>query len=799
MTIQEERSALLRSGMLPVEKDIEQLLWGVISGEKLQNRPGILFIVDEYWGFYGRDFEFLTSYAGFYGKISMLEAIEGPFERGPVEMPFYQLSGFIEEEGLQRYVFVPDEMVYRQKMEVVERFFSTLHERVNQLVHPEAQASFTKGKAALERGDLEEAESFFWQAYRIDTRSSLPPYYLALTIMQRDPDEAIELFKEAQRRQFDDDEQLRLSLARAFIEAEKYDEIESTLKPLIRKGHHSEAYLLLAEAEAQRGEKINALRYLRQAVASAPSDRDLHALLAYRAADFGERHLAEQSLKRAEGSEHPAYTFAAALLAYDDGDTDLAIHFLNETLRRDPSLTKAAALLDELDPQRQKSAQSTNVRQPIPAPLTEEELQQRSSEFLEKDLLIALHQLESLKEAFLNSWLEKLTQIPTDPHALLSFTEELHMDFITTLRRQTEQLKPTLISCIRNDKEDFALSLPHEERPFFNVKMLALYREIDPLLEQAVVYAQGVIDGRLFENLIQNLQKFESFPLDEVTNTLERPIERALQLLQGQLERWGKSYYEKLASWILPFSPEAQAAAKEITRPPQQDVPAGTSLRNFAQLEENEEKRELSPLLLKAPDEEFLDEDTPPTGTDIHQFDALTSSDPFASEQPNDPFAFQPSSDPFASEQPNDPFAFQPSSDPFASEQPNDPFAFQPSSDPFKEEKDSQPPSFEEETRLSNSSLILASRSKPTSKRSRRPPQKGRRRRAQQENPYGELYQQYLAAFHFIGIQPTEEDQRNFIRQIEENIRKWVAKTGEEPELYIRIEGGKPQVKVRER
>ena len=65
MSMQEEEQALLRSGLLPPRSSLEQTLWGEISGGRFDVREGILYLADDWWGFYGRDFEFLTPYAGF--------------------------------------------------------------------------------------------------------------------------------------------------------------------------------------------------------------------------------------------------------------------------------------------------------------------------------------------------------------------------------------------------------------------------------------------------------------------------------------------------------------------------------------------------------------------------------------------------------------------------------------------------------------------------------------------------------------------------------------------------------------
>jgi hypothetical protein len=67
-----------------------------------------------------------------------------------------------------------------------------------------------------------------------------------------------------------------------------------------------------------------------------------------------------------------------------------------------------------------------------------------------------------------------------------------------------------------------------------------------------------------------------------------------------------------------------------------------------------------------------------------------------------------------------------------------------------------------------------------------------------QEDPYQQIYQEYLAAFEFIGAEPVKIEKAHFTKQLEKKVKEWILRTGKQPDLYVRIEHGKPQIKIRE-
>lgn len=67
----------------------------------------------------------------------------------------------------------------------------------------------------------------------------------------------------------------------------------------------------------------------------------------------------------------------------------------------------------------------------------------------------------------------------------------------------------------------------------------------------------------------------------------------------------------------------------------------------------------------------------------------------------------------------------------------------------------------------------------------------------QDENQIEKLYKEYMAACHMVGSEDAPPKER-FLLFMQKRIRQFEAKTGKKANFYVRIEDGKPQIKIHE-
>ncbi|HAA56172.1 MAG TPA: hypothetical protein DCE42_15515 [Myxococcales bacterium] len=759
MSMQEEEQALLRSGLLPPRSSLEQTLWGEISGGRFDVREGILYLADDWWGFYGRDFEFLTPYAGFVAHIPSIIELRGPFSLGTT-VGGYKLEGEIEGEGQQLYTFLPNEEMYVRNQEVVTHFFDTLRDRVNQLLHPDAQAPYDKGHSAWSNGDLQAAEEFFWQAYRLDPRSPEPAFALGQLFLDHDPKEALKLLIEAEKRGYADERALAFAQTRAYIGLGQFQEAERKVNALVRRQEDAEGYFLRAQIEAAQERKLDAIMSLKRACGLDNRNVEYQAALAYRAANFGELEVASQAIQRLEHmhASHPGLSMAQALIAHAHEDEERAIQCLKEALQQAPQWEEARQMLHDLGGDEPAHAEADER---VAAPLTEDEVERRLDLFIESDLEASCHNLREMISHFALCWGPQIPTQHENAEEKGALIRAMHDAIRIALRSEIDAMKPSLRGGVTRDFEEFALSLPHEASEEFLEHSDRILRDLDASLEQVAQYGFGLLDGGIFMRIFDRVEQFPLDPHDDLAEELEEKLSLLEHKLRNVLQMWGELFFDQLFEWIEPFTegfvPEEEEdddiielTEDALEEDDEYEIPP-TSLLNFVDDDEDEEEDDLfnppTTIMTRPP---MLDVTPHAPRTQAVRTPAPMTTHP---SQMRKIAAMTPTS-------------IQHNTQPREAQSPRPRMPIAPS---------------------------VAMRLQNTVRHSDR-----LKRKEETTTSYEKIFQEYIAAHEFIGVQPQYGNLAQFTRYVEKEVQHWTSQTGKPADLYIRIEQGRPQVKIRE-
>lgn len=713
MGVEVERKALLASGLLPPGVDIDVFLWGEGNSERLEMRQGLLFLAGEYWGFYGRDYDFYTPYAGFAGQVSMISQLTGP-QAHHGGMTSYTLEGLSDNDGEQTLTFFPDPPTYRQAKHEVEAFFDEVRRRVHNQLHPDAQNSFQQGLKAWNEGRTDEARSHLEQAYRQDPRSAMPPFYLGQLHLLDDPRTALKYLNESRQRGSTAKQELDLLLGQAYAALEDYRMAEKHLREALSGQETAIGHSLLAEVMAEQGRMREALRSAQRAAALEPNNLEMQALLAFCASQNGDSMTLERSLRRLGDrfQEHPFVLVALGTQAREQGDVEQARLLLEQALEISPDFRTAAQLLERL-PVPEPTQIHTELQPPEAAHrpertrLTSEptritSLQGRdestridigsqehpkshgsAAQFpfqlkMSTYLLLRTRQLqEELVQhvaTFALQWAHQSLPLPDSIEACNLLLHSLQETFVLWLEPKVRDIGHSMESEFRDQWVPDQPELKTLSEAMLSVTWRQMFAELDASLEQVFQYSLGLMDGGLFLMFFQELME-EAMSPEITAQQLTEQLTLIPSKLYQRLKHWSQKQAEEVARELGPLSPPESTPTTERSEPP------------------------------------------PPATPALPQRNVLERTKP---DLPR--IAVEP----------------------------------QYSSVPRPE----------------------------------RPPRPG-------FNPIDKLIQEYVAAHHLLGLDVSGLKTEQMRGQLQEKLRMWEQRTGKEPDLYVRIEGGKPQIKIR--
>lgn len=619
MTIEEEHRALLRAGLLPEGVEIESILWGVISGGRLEGREGILFLAGVWWGFYGRDFVYLTMYAGFVGALSGLSRCEGPLVTGDT-MESYLLEGIVEGEGRseQRYFFTPNAETYRRRPEEIAAFFAALRQRVNNQIHPDALGLFRQGMAHWDAGHLRDAEELLAAAGRIDPRSAIPAFVLGQLLLEQGgrSREALQQLQIAQQRLFEDPPALFLALAQAHQQAGDLRSAEREARASLQYQESAEAHFLLAEIASQQSRLRERAQHLKQAVALDPNG-PYAPWLAYDATQEKDWGHARQHLSRLskEQQSHPAALLSQAYLAHHEGHIGEAIALARKAAAQDPGLAAASLAIERWDissettpertaPQesREQATETTHLAAEMLMWLHEQE-QRLSREEIPRMLQELSAQIEIFSEqwgAYLVMCLLRGESLDQAMEALQSrlregMTEQargflqrargwLHDQWAAFLSREQELPLRTVVDLPFSTEDPIAMTGTFTQQQL----LLRLFEHaeirLEALFSQLLQYTLGLLEGGLVTLFLLELQRFEEQPdAGRLASLLRDRLRPIAQRLAIYLKAWMHQHIDLLETAIgrlleLPIPPhEPSPHLSEPLRPLDAPILAETS------------------------------------------------------------------------------------------------------------------------------------------------------------------------------------------------------------------------------
>ena len=845
MTIQEERNALLRSGLLREGLEPDALLWGVISGGRLEGREGILFLAGAWWGFYGRDFVYLTPYAGFVGQLARFQRLEGPIPTHDW-MDAYQLTGEIEGEGELGFVFVPNANLYSRRLQEVEEFFAQLRQRVTNQIHPDISGILRQGLAHAEAGHLKEAEQLLRQAARLDERSALPPFHLGILLLsQKDRiREARQHLLTARERGYEDTAALHLMLGQAAFQEGDLRSAEREAQSLLGEGEDAQAHLLLASINQRRGQHREQFRHLKQAASLDPRGEGI-AWLAYHAAAFGDWTLAQNTLTKMarEVSRHPVSLLARALHTAHQGDQKEARRLAQEALREAPHLQEALDLLarwEEKAPLSEPTKAPPSSPTPPPhasnpnastprAPLSSEQLNPEALLWLQQQE-DTLHQeaLPTLTTRF-HAFLQKIAREDAAliAPALLSstLTNELEESQDRLRKKLTQEMLELLAEGRRIllqqwlslqqaawswDLFQQTLYLPKRpDTPHLLTGDIHALRylqhlftqteiRLEALFSQLLHYALGILESGFATLLLLDLQSFEDTPdAEQIGSLLLQRLQPLAQRLRLFLKAWAQqhlalkeSFFALALGWPLPQEETPLNAPNEHSFAPTES-PQERHFSDTTQSPETTEPSESPESFLNAPSEidlpdPFDSSDLLDASTSIQAFSnsASFANSSFSSSKATEDQNASPLSLLSESEEPS---MMTPSHDPFASTGAS---AFFSQGDPAKAEAMPEQEGLDKE----GWGLQIGAEETPPSSFPAAPSEPPLPNKA--EDPTAWAYAVYERALREHGHPPPPSKER-FMRILDTKIKAWRQRTGYDPEMDIEIEHGRPQIKLR--
>ena len=760
MGLEEEKTALLRSELLPEHSEIDQVLWGVINGGRLDMREGILFISGEWWGFYGRDFEFLTHYAGFAGYIPLIEHFRGPISSSH-GMPIFRIEGEIEDEGLLSFQFVPDAMSYRKKMQIVEDFFEFLRLRLANLLRPEALSSFRQGIAHWEAGKQREAEELLWQAHRLDDRSAVPPYYLGELLLERDASAALPLFEEARQKGYEDQTTLSLMLAKTHLEMEQFYSAEREAQQVLSQSEHAEAYMILSELESARGHQHKALKHLQQAVLRAPDIGHYQAMLAYRSAEVGDFALTHRTLLQLnhEYEAHPATLMARALVAIHEENELEAVEILERVLELEPDFEPAQTLLSECTPEEE-------IQDPGSSDLPNETINneveisdqilhliEEHSEQLAPTLLQSTTKLQNQIEAFAQRFsVDVLSVLNLGSEEQKDFQDRMQTELLSQIGTFFSNIHEPLESTVRQTLQEIGGQIPKESNQLFAAYGQGIVSSLSGVLRAANHYALGLLEGGLLRSFIQEtVGRLLGSDAMQMNAQLQKHLRPITQKLSELLENWRKEYGAELGqAYFLALGVQSSTTEDSVERRPEStrlDVRAPSDI-----LQEIQEKTEEAPIEAEPPPPPI-----PPTPKMMQRAAALRR--PLGGVRPVKRERRIQKEKKRAI--PKNPWDRGPDA-------------------PRPVTKKDMPASVHANAHPIQHSLRAATEKRTTGKTKE------------------QVYEEYIAACNLIGKDTNTLHKGRFLLFIEEKMKTWEQRTGRKAECFIRIEDGKPKIKIRE-
>ncbi len=602
MTIEEEHRALLRAGLLPEGVEMEAMLWGVISGGRLEGREGILFLAGSWWGFYGRDFVYLTKYAGFVGALSRLSRCDGPLATGDT-MESYLLEGSIEGEGSSehRYFFTPSAETYRRRPEEIAAFFGALRQRVNNQIHPDALGLFRQGMAHWDAGHLLDAEELLAAAGRIDPRSATPAFVLGQLLLEQGgrSREALQQLQIAQQRLFEDPPALFLALAQAHQQAGDLRAAEREARASLQYQESAEAHFLLAEIAAEQSRARERAQHLKQAVALDPNG-PYAPWLAYDATQEKNWGHARQHLSRLskEQQSHPAALLSQAYLAHHEGRIEDAIALARKAAAQDPKLAAASLALERWDipieimPERamapsdprEHATETTHLAAEMLMWLHEQE-QRLSREEIPQMLQELSAQIEIFSEqwgAYLVMCLLRGESLDQAMEALQSrlregMTEQargflqrtrgwLYEQWAAFVSREQELPLRSVVDIPPSTDDPIAMTGTFTQQQL----LLRLFEHaeirLEALFSQLLQYTLGLLDGGLVTLFLLDLQHFEEQPdAGRLASLLRERLRPIAQRLAIYLKAWMHQHIDLLET--------AMGRLLEIPIPPHEQTP----------------------------------------------------------------------------------------------------------------------------------------------------------------------------------------------------------------------------------
>ncbi|MCB9640716.1 MAG: hypothetical protein H6727_17610 [Myxococcales bacterium] len=584
MTIQEEHKALLRAGLLPEGAEPELMLWGVISGGRLEGREGILFLAGGLWGFYGRDFVYLTSYAGFVGDLARLSGCEGPMVSGD-SMESYALEGLVEGEGPteQRYFFTPDAMTYRRRLEEIPHFFMTLRQRVNNQLLPEASGLFRQGLAHWEAGHLSDAEDLLRAAGRIDPRSALPPFFVGQLILEQGERgrEALQQLQVAQQRLYEDNQALYLALGRAHLQEGDLRSAERAFLESLQYHEDAQAHFFLAEVYGEQKRLRDRAHHLKQAVVLEPEGPYLAwlALDAARERDWGHTRLHLAKLHK-EHKDNPIALAAQAYLSEQEGRQHEAIQLVKQALAVEPDLEVLQDAKQHFGLEHEPSSEGDEIFEPPPHSPTRQQhnaaeafmwLHEQEEQLSRQQIPLMIEEFSSQIATFSDQWGAYLMTCMLRGDSLDQAMEALQ---VRLREGMTEQARGFLLRARGWLHEQwYAL---HEEvlrdLPFQSVVVLEEDAEdpiamtgrvthqqlflrllehteirLEALFSQLLQYALGLVDGGLVTLFLLDLQGLSEHPdPNALSGLLQKRLQPIVQRLNIYLKAWLQQYLDLL-------------------------------------------------------------------------------------------------------------------------------------------------------------------------------------------------------------------------------------------------------------